>query len=178
MCWCVGYLSKKALLKFIERSETAQRWYTMKTSMLVDWSNFWLLLYDVMMTSNIVILEVALMICYDMWIYSQCWLQEASAYRLEGVQQSPEWNTIRIPKGSCAVRSIQFHTVLYGSIRFHTAVRFHTWRLFANLTILLMHVWYACMIVILVMNVPNTAVFKKDRTCAGSIGTWERLCVK
>ena len=30
------------------------------------------------------------------------------------------------------------------------------------------------MIVILVTNVPNTAVFKKDRTCAGSIGTWRK----
>ena len=57
------------------------------------------------------------MTCYDMSRYSQCWLQEASAYRLEGVQQSPEWNTIRIPKGSCPMR---FHTVPYGSIRIHT----------------------------------------------------------
>ena len=30
------------------------------------------------------------------------------------------------------------------------------------------------MIVILVTNVPKTAVFKKDRTCAGSIGTWRK----
>ena len=32
--------------------------------------------------------------------HSQCWLQEASAYRLEGVQQSPEWNRSEFQKVS------------------------------------------------------------------------------